>query len=170
MPRGKRSARRQRDTFRCARCGKYYRPREGSSAPETCSVERCHGAVVHCTRERPLRVVVRSRPVPKQLHGDAGGWTPERIGAVLRSHRDAVLGACVVLLLVVACIAAPNEQWRRCKSAEQCDGYGQGGRRGTCGPSEVCTVACDDDDDCDVGTCGPDDVAGVMVCTPEVAQ
>jgi len=52
-----------------------------------------------------------------------------------------------------------------CDEDIECDGHGQGGTRGTCGPAGVCTIACTGDEDCDGGTCGPDDVRGELVCT-----
>lgn len=59
------------------------------------------------------------------------------------------------------------ELYCECEDREDCFGYGGVADpiRGTCGPSDVCTIACETDDDCGDGTCGPDDVAGVIVCT-----
>lgn len=52
-----------------------------------------------------------------------------------------------------------------CTDDRECAHHGQGGERGTCGPEDLCTVACSDDDDCGDGICGPEEIAGVTVCT-----
>lgn len=94
---------------------------------------------------------------------------------------DALALVAVTLFLLAAALLAGcevrtiedgpvcPELYCECAGREDCFGYGGVADpiRGTCGPSDVCTIACASDDDCGDGTCGPDEVAGVVVCTPE---
>jgi len=78
-------------------------------------------------------------------------------------------GGCDFEVLDVGAAEDPVCPELYCECADNDDCFGYGGVadpiRGTCGPSDVCTVACESDEDCGEGTCGPDEVAGVIVCT-----
>jgi len=98
---------------------------------------------------------------------------------------DALALVTVTILLMFAALFAAGCEARtveddetvcpdlycECDAREDCFGYGGVADpiRGTCGPSDVCTIACASDDECGGGTCGPDEVAGIAVCTPEAA-
>lgn len=78
------------------------------------------------------------------------------------------LGGLIVWAhLGAGCTVVDDDGFEPCDVPQDCEAYGRGGERGTCGPSMVCTHDCEDDDDCEHGVCGPDEIAGVLACTPE---